>query len=117
MSNDPQKKDTKKLHEQTLYHEQIGEAWKAHRNGFQEEAIEQFRAVLEKDPENVDALYGLGLAKKAAGNLVEARQTFSHLYKLLEKHVQKEYAEGRMERFFMLRNMVERLLNQMDSGE
>ena len=104
----------RELHKENPYHEEIGEAWKAHRNGFQDTAIEQFREVLEQDSENVDAMYGLGLAKKANGNILEARQTFDRLYDILEKYVQKESAEGKMERYYMLRNMVERLMKQME---
>lgn len=96
------------------FHEEIGEAWKSHRKGFQDKAIEQFREVLNQDPNNIDALYGLALAKKAAGNTVEARQIFEQLGGILNKLADEEHSEGRQERLFMLRAMVSRMLKQLE---
>lgn len=95
------------------YHEQIGEAWKAHRNGFQDNAIDQFRKVIDQDPNNIDALYGLALAEKAAGHTDTARDVLSHLEGLLKDLTESETQNSRPERHFMLYNMVQRILAQL----
>jgi tetratricopeptide (TPR) repeat protein len=111
MSDEPQQK----ANEENPYHEQIGEAWKNHRKGFQDKAIEQFRAVLNEDPSNLDAMYGLALAKKAAGNLIEAKQTFEQLAEVLEQYASQDLSAGSRERIFMLRSMVTRLHKQLET--
>jgi tetratricopeptide (TPR) repeat protein len=42
--------------------------------GYQDEAIEEYKAALERDPTNIEAAYNLGLATREAGNLAEARK-------------------------------------------
>ena len=56
--------------------QRIGEAWRAHRNGDNSEAARQFDAVIQMNPENVDAHYGKGLALKADGDSAGAAAAF-----------------------------------------
>jgi len=56
--------------------ERIGEAWRLHRSGNNQGAIEMFEDVLAKTPKNLDALYGLGLARRANGNNKGAIEAF-----------------------------------------
>ena len=95
---------------------EIGEAWKAHRQGFQDTAIQQFREILDRDPGNLDALYGLGLAEKAAGNEAEAKQIFLHLQAQIDGVSAEEAASGTPGRYFMLANMVKQQIRQIDQG-
>ncbi|MCI0710514.1 MAG: tetratricopeptide repeat protein [Chloroflexi bacterium] len=92
---------------------EIGEAWKAHRQGFHDTAIQQFREILDRDPENLDALYGLGLAEKAAGNNGEAKEIFLHVQARIDGVSAEEEAAGAPGRYFMLANMVKQQINQL----
>ena len=101
------------MSENPIDHE-IGEAWKAHRQGFHDTAIQQFREILDKEPENLDALYGLGLAEKAAGNDGEAREVFLHLQAQIEDISSEEESSGHPGKYFMLANMVKQQIRQLD---
>ncbi|NDJ84320.1 MAG: tetratricopeptide repeat protein [Chloroflexi bacterium] len=63
----------------------IGEAWKAHREGDNENAHARFQEILQQEPEHTDALYGLGLVLKANGDANGARGTFERLHDILNK--------------------------------
>jgi hypothetical protein len=93
----------------------IAEAWKAHRQGFQDKAIEEFRAILHQNPENFDALYGLGLAEKAAGHTDRAVEAFTHLQTKLAGLGHEEDLSGRPGHFYMLTNMVRQQLKTLSS--
>lgn len=94
----------------------IGAAWKSHRQGFQDQAILEFREVLHQDPNHLDALYGLGLAQKAAGNKDDALETFNKLYQLLDDILEEQDDlpyEDRDERYIMIANMVRQQLDTL----
>lgn len=57
--------------------EKVGQAWRLHREGDNDGAIRAFDSIISTNPENVDALYGLGLAHKAAGDFSAAADAFS----------------------------------------
>ena len=56
--------------------ERISEAWRLHREGRHDRAIEMFQDLIKTAPENVDAYYGLGLTYKAAGSSAAAAAAF-----------------------------------------
>ena len=56
--------------------ERVSNAWRAHRDGNNKEAIRQFDEVIRVSPENVDAHYGMGLALKADGDASQAADAF-----------------------------------------
>lgn len=56
--------------------ERISDAWRLHREGQNESAIDIFQDVIRTAPENVDAYYGLGLAYKASGAGALAKDAF-----------------------------------------
>ena len=56
--------------------EKVGQAWRLHREGDNDGAIRQFESILSTSPDNVDALYGLGLAQKAVGDNAAAADAF-----------------------------------------
>ncbi|MCA9915609.1 MAG: tetratricopeptide repeat protein, partial [Anaerolineae bacterium] len=56
--------------------ERIGEAWRLHRKGDNAAAEKIFSEILDKAPKHLDALYGLGLARRANGNLSGAAEAF-----------------------------------------
>jgi tetratricopeptide (TPR) repeat protein len=92
----------------------IAEAWKAHRAGDHEAAIEKFREVLLKDSRHVDALYGLGLAQKSAGDKSGAKKTFDELTRLLED-ILANGAETEQSRYRMELRMVKQQLEMLDT--
>lgn len=95
---------------------QIGEAWKAHRQGMHEAASEQFRQILEQDPNHLDALYGLGLAEKSMGNFTEAHDIFVNLQEKIAGVGEEESLSGHPGKFHMLATMVRQQLRQIAMG-
>ncbi|MBC7870034.1 MAG: tetratricopeptide repeat protein [Chitinophagaceae bacterium] len=59
---------------------QIGQAWNYHRQGNNREAIAEFEKVVKTAPDSVDALYGLGLSQRSAGDKTSAIETFRKAY-------------------------------------
>ena len=57
--------------------EKVGQAWRMHRDNDNQGAIGAFNDILATHPDSVDALYGLGLAHKAAGANAAAAAAFS----------------------------------------
>ena len=54
----------------------ISAGWAAHRSGDNQDALRHFEAALAVDNENIDAYYGIGLAKRDLGQLNEAKAAF-----------------------------------------
>jgi len=91
---------------QTVDHaEELGRAWAMHRNGNQNGAAEIFKNILIKSPSNLDAMYGLGLAQRAAGQNSEAIETFDKALAGVHTELQQNPGEDRLE-------ILERMLNQ-----
>ncbi len=61
--------------------EKIGQAWRLHREGDNQGAIGMFGSIISSNPDNVDALYGLGLAYKAIGENSSAADAFGKALK------------------------------------
>ncbi len=62
--------------------QQIGNAWKLHREGENSTAISEFRKVMDHAPDSVDAHYGLGLALRADGDESGSAEAFQKAYQL-----------------------------------
>lgn len=84
----------------------IGDAWSVHRSGNNSEAISKFSQVLTTVPDNVDALYGLGLAQDANGDKRAAAESFQKALTILGETT----PEGKEERDRYM--MLTRMLNQ-----
>ncbi|MCB9452067.1 MAG: tetratricopeptide repeat protein [Anaerolineaceae bacterium] len=54
----------------------MSNAWKQYRQGQPDAAISEFERILSEDKTNVDALYGIGLAQRAAGKYEVALESF-----------------------------------------
>lgn len=65
--------------------ERIGEAWRMHRDGNNDQAITVFKEIIQTAPENVDAHYGLGLCYKSSGDNASAADAFQKAYGLATK--------------------------------
>ncbi len=62
----------------------IGQAWRFEREGKAEAAIAEFERILQDAPEDVDALYGMALAQRAAGHRDTAIQNFEKALRQVE---------------------------------
>jgi len=89
----------------------IGKAWKAHYEGNQPAAIEQFKAIVNDAPEHIDANWGLALSYRNAGDRAKAVELFKRVYELLT--VKLEAKADDYERFYMLRRMATQQIEQM----
>jgi tetratricopeptide (TPR) repeat protein len=63
---------------------QIGHAWRHQRNGEADKAIQEFERILQQNPDNIDALYGMGLAQRTAGHSEQAAKCFQQALELIE---------------------------------
>ena len=88
----------------------IGDAWKAHYQGNQTAAIEQFKQLVDQAPESVDAHWGLGLAYRKAGDLEKARDVFIRAKELLEAQLDALDTDEIVSRLPMLNRMVDQQL-------
>lgn len=62
--------------QQSNVSQEIGNAWAAHREGKQDEALRGFEQVINRQPDSVDAHYGMGLVLRKLGKDNEALQSF-----------------------------------------
>lgn len=82
----------------------LGQAWHAHVVGRDDSAVEEFRKLAEKSPNDVDVLYGFGLALRGAGQKEEALAVFNRLLEILQS-VNPE-SDDEANRLEMLTRMV-----------
>lgn len=109
--------------------ERIGEAWRLHRSGNNPAAMSLFQDILSKTPKHLDALYGLGLARRADGDATGARDAFQKALELAKEALSAEEeisaVDGRHgannldsyedDRFMMLQRMIQQRLAELDS--
>lgn len=107
--------------------ERIGEAWRLHRSGDNRAAIKIFDEILGKTPRDIDALYGLGLARRAEGDQDGARDAFSKALDIAENTLRAvddtSAAEGHHgannletsadDRYLMLNRMIQQRLDEL----
>jgi tetratricopeptide (TPR) repeat protein len=90
----------------------ISMAWKAHYNGQHEQAISEFKALVNLAPDDVDANWGLGLSYRKAGDKANALQVFQKVRDLLVQQMDAQSDD--FERFFMLKRMVTQQIEQIN---
>lgn len=92
----------------------IGEAWKAHYQGQDKLAIEQFTSLVKEVPDNVDAHWGLALSYRDAGDLGNAAQSFETAKSMIAARLEGQGDESaERERYVMLSRMVEQQITQL----
>lgn len=110
--------------------ERVGQAWRLHREGDNHGAISMFESIISGNPDNVDALYGLGLAQKATGDLNAAADAFSRALEKTEIALSAvktaSQAEGNLgdndlesnfdDRYMMLTRMLSQRLEDVGSA-
>jgi Tfp pilus assembly protein PilF len=90
---------------------QIGQAWRSHREGNNNAAIDQFGRILRSTPDSIDANYGLGLANKAAGNNSAAVEAFQRALDLTGKA--EPTSQEERDRYMMLSRMINQRLEEV----
>jgi tetratricopeptide (TPR) repeat protein len=92
--------------------EKIGAAWALHRQGKNDKAIEAFYAVARADSNSYDALYGLGLAQRAAGMKDGAVKSFQDSLSIVNKLLMTHPGEDRYE---IMQRMISQRLAELGS--
>ncbi|MEO1162424.1 MAG: tetratricopeptide repeat protein [Chloroflexota bacterium] len=105
--------------------ERVGEAWQMHRNGNNAGAIEIFEDVIRSYPEDLDALYGLGLARRSNGNDTGATDAFSKALTITKERLAeldggKDVTQNLLDseeddRLLMLRRMISQRLEEIEA--
>ena len=107
--------------------ERIGEAWRLHRDGNNDQAISIFKEIIKSAPENVDAHYGLGLCYKATNDMASAADAFQKALTLAQAalgavqtasqadghHGQNDLDTNEDDRFMMLSRMLKQRLEDV----
>ena len=75
-----------------------------------DKAIDDFSKALDKDPENPDIIFALGLAYKGSGATQKAIETFEKVLLFMDKY--PDPVEGRM-----LQRLIHGHINQLTSGD
>ncbi len=114
--------------------QRISDAWRLHRQGNGSAAIESFQDILTTDAENIDALYGIGLAYRANGMPERAIESFTAAQaalRLAERAFRAENTEktkeetpftlndpiaGEGDRFLILSRMINQRLEELGSA-
>jgi tetratricopeptide (TPR) repeat protein len=109
--------------------ERVGEAWKQHRMGNNDSALDIFRDILSKRPGHLDALYGLGLAQRAKGDVDGAAESFNKALNLANEALnavdKTSIVDGMTsgandlntyedDRFLMLQRMISQRLEELE---
>lgn len=92
----------------------IGAAWKAHREGNNQTAVDMFLHLVEEAPDHIDVYWGLGLSYRDLGDKVQAVEAFKKVKDLVT--IQLESESGQLGRYFMLNRMVDQQLSQLDTA-
>ncbi len=82
----------------------LGQAWHQHTVGRDDVALKEFSEMAARSPDDVDVVYGLGLAQKGAGQKEEAIATFRRVLELLSQT--KPENEDEANRLEMLSRMA-----------
>jgi predicted TPR repeat methyltransferase len=99
--------------EQDAYGAQLGQAWGLLRQGSASAAADGFGQILKAAPEHLDALFGLGLSQKVAGQSSSAQSNFE---KCLELVRAGRKAEPNNDRFLMLERIVQQRIKEISAG-
>lgn len=88
----------------------LSRAWGLHLNKKHSESIQAFSDILTRSSDHLDALYGLGLAQRGAGQTSEAVATFQ---KLQQRVAAELAANPGSDRFEMLTRIIQQRLEEI----
>lgn len=105
--------------------ERIGEAWAMHRQGNHAGAIEIFEDIVRNYPEEIDALYGLGLARRSDGNAQASTEAFNKALTITKERLRAldggtEVTTNMLDshdddRLLMLRRMISQRIEELEA--
>ncbi len=101
--------DPESLHPSTAA-EYVSRAWLYYAKHNYEKSIDDFHQALDSGSDNVDTLFGLGLALKAAGKKEKAVDTFEKTLALIE--IMQDHVRARM-----LKRLTNGHINQIKTGD
>lgn len=90
---------------------QVGDAWSKRFNGQNDMALEQFRKLVEKYSDHIDARYGLALCLRTAGQKEAAIAVFNETKALAFAEADKQPEEPY--RYQMIARMCEQQINTL----
>ncbi|MBI1279480.1 MAG: hypothetical protein GC179_15225 [Anaerolineaceae bacterium] len=107
----------------------ISHAWRHQREHQAATAVPEFEKILKQDENNLDALYGMGLALRDSGNKEGAIQNFQRCLELVtaaaaarrpaktgeDEHRTANTPED--DRFMMLTRMLQQRLDELKTGK
>ncbi len=96
------------------YAEHLARAWSLHRQGENEASIREFSGLLQISPDNIDALYGLGLAQRSAGQIETSEATFERCLAQVLATLEQHAGEDRYE---MLRVLTSQRIAEVKAIE
>jgi tetratricopeptide (TPR) repeat protein len=109
----------------------IAQAWAYHRAERNNDAQREFEAILHNAPDDIDALYGMGLTLRAAGQKDEAIELFQKAYDLTQDALHNEVQDvetnqglvedtlvvaGQNPRYMMLTRMLRQRLAELGAA-
>jgi Flp pilus assembly protein TadD len=92
----------------------LGQAWRSHTVGRDDSAVEEFQKIASTSPEDIDVLYGLGLAQRGAGQFEEAMVTFKKVLAMLEEMEPED--DDEFNRVQMLTRMVNQQIKFLEAA-
>ncbi len=95
---------------------QIGKAWGYHSKNQNEEALAEFRALVDKNPSHIDAQYGLALTLAALGKKEEALNVYGKVAELVQAEISRQSAEDEDARYRMLARMIKQRVEGLTAG-
>jgi len=98
------------------FDKRVGQAWSLHFRRQYDEAISQFRILVEEWPDHIDANYGLALALRWSGQVQESRTIFTKAASLVETALAAQSNQPISENYrnFMLRRMIEQQIESIN---
>jgi tetratricopeptide (TPR) repeat protein len=96
------------------YADHLARAWSLHRQGQHDAAVHEFQSLLELSRNNMDALYGLGLAQRSTGQIEAAHETFEKCLEHIDAALREQPGEDRYE---MLEKMIKQRLAELKGGK
>lgn len=106
----------------------VSHAWRHQREHQASAAVPEFEQILKQDTNNIDALYGYGLALRDTGNTQGAITNFQKCLELVEaaaaaRRPAKNEEEHRVantpedDRYMMLTRMLKQRLSELKTGK
>lgn len=93
--------------------EKVGAAWGLLRQGNYDGAIAQFTALIRQEPNQIDAMYGLGLAQRSSGLKDAAVKTFEDCRATVNRALAENPGDDKFE---ILQRMVSQRLSELGVG-